>query len=137
MSILQRAQKINKISFTTKLTQVKIDHEKVGKIKLVFQRDNMNGHMGARKFWKNYLPTLKFYNIDLPMEVVRIENKDKNKEIPCILEIQDKSLNKEIAKLDMRNLRDTEIAEKLLELLPHVPVPQNEIIEFVPKIMKH
>ena len=81
----------------------------------------MNGHMGARKFWKNYLPTLKFYNIDLPMEVVRIENKDKNKEIPCILEIQDKSLNKEIAKLDMRNLRDTEIAEKLVNSVLHFP----------------
>ncbi|AMD20368.1 HDL376Cp [Eremothecium sinecaudum] len=126
-SIKKQLQAINKISLTPK-SQIIVNNANVASLKLTFQYDNFDGHMGARKFWHNYLPTLQFYNPRLPIEVTRIVNKDKNKRIPCTLNIlgHDGRIAHEV---DMRNKRDDEIMEELLTVLDHKPVPKDEIIQ--------
>ncbi|PHH77890.1 hypothetical protein CDD80_93 [Ophiocordyceps camponoti-rufipedis] len=45
--------------------------KEVTKIHLHFATSMFNGHMGARKFWRQYLPLLKYHNPGVPMIVNR------------------------------------------------------------------
>ncbi|KAK9248012.1 hypothetical protein V1506DRAFT_530478 [Lipomyces tetrasporus] len=40
---------------------------------LTFKRLNSYGHMGARKFWRFYLPKIQFHNPNLPISVIRTD----------------------------------------------------------------
>ncbi|PUU83019.1 hypothetical protein B9Z19DRAFT_232910 [Tuber borchii] len=43
----------------------------VRKLGLTFAMKNADGHMGPRKFWRHYLPRLKYHNPDVDMQVTR------------------------------------------------------------------
>jgi len=43
----------------------------IKKLTLAFNYKSNDGHLGARKFWRECLPRLKYHNPDVDMEVVR------------------------------------------------------------------
>ncbi|KAK9241027.1 hypothetical protein V1525DRAFT_393488 [Lipomyces kononenkoae] len=61
----------------------------VENILLEFKKLNSYGHMGARKFWRLYLPKVQFHNPNLPVSVVRTEatTEVEHKAAPCTLTI--------------------------------------------------
>lgn len=127
-SVAKQLSFLNKISYTTKKAQVFIKNEKIAGLKLIFQLHNHNGHMGARKFWHTYLPTIQFYNPHLKIDLIRIKNEQKGVEVPCKIEI----LNKESSVLETINMQhknDTEIMDELLTKLDHETIPETELVK--------
>ncbi|KAK9370805.1 hypothetical protein V1509DRAFT_614774 [Lipomyces kononenkoae] len=61
----------------------------VDSILLTFKKLNSYGHMGARKFWRLYLPKIQFHNPKLPISVVRTDatTEAEHKGAPCTLTI--------------------------------------------------
>lgn len=53
----------------------------VKQLHLQFAPKINNGHAGARKFWRNALPRLKYHNPSIPVTVTRI----KDQESPAVL----------------------------------------------------
>lgn len=128
-SVAKQLKFLNKISYATKDAQILVNTSKYAGIKLTFQAQNHNGHMGARKFWHNYLPTLQFYNPSLKIDVVRIDNKDtKRRGVPCTLEIIAKD-QKVLDKIDMVNKKDNLIMNELLERLEFEAIPEESLIK--------
>ncbi|KAH3900953.1 mitochondrial 54S ribosomal protein mL61 SCDLUD_002415 [Saccharomycodes ludwigii] len=127
---------LNSISYSTKLTQILIDTSKISQIRLIFQKQNHNGHMGARKFWHEYLPTLQFYNPNLKIQINRISNSNaKDTSVPCLLQIIDVN-NKVINELDMKNKFGSDIARDLLKNLNndyYTPIPKEKLIKLEKK----
>ncbi|CAI4044471.1 mitochondrial 54S ribosomal protein mL61 SKDI_11G0530 [Saccharomyces kudriavzevii IFO 1802] len=126
--VTEQLKFLNKISSTTNLPQILIDPKKYSGLRLTFQTKNHNGHMGARVFWHNYLPTLQFYNPRIKFDVVRIKNEDKQKSVPCKLEIlcQEGSVTETI---DMRNKMHEDIMRDLLDKIEHIPLPESEVMK--------
>ena len=85
--------------------------------------------MGARKFWREFLPTLQFYNPDLKIQVTRIKN-DNNKDasVPCTLEIVSKD-GSVVDQLDMKNKDQNAIMDELLSKLEHTRVPERDLVK--------
>lgn len=128
-SVAKQLKFLNRISSTTKQAQILLNPAKYSGIKLTFQVQNHNGHMGARKFWHQYLPTLQFYNPNLKIDVVRINNEDnKRAAVPCTLEIFSQE-NTILDQIDMRNKRDDAIMEELLKRLEFQTVPEEAVVK--------
>lgn len=124
--VIRQLNFLNKISSATTEAQVVLNPAKYQRLALTFQVKNHNGHMGARKFWRDYLPTLQFYNPGLRIDVTRIKNDSKTVSVPCKLEVfDDKGVLDEI---DMRDQQAAEIMDKVLQKLDHTRVPEAEII---------
>ena len=130
--VAQQLKFLNKISATTRLPQILVDPKKYSGLRLTFQTKNHNGHMGARVFWHNYLPTLQFYNPRMKFDVIRIKNEDKQKSVPCKLEILSHE-GSVVETIDMRNKIHEDIMKDLLDKIEHVPLPENEIIRVRPQ----
>ena len=115
----------------------------VSRLHLDFAVKDNNGHVGARKFWRNALPRLKYHNPAVSMTIHR----STNQEAPSLLTIyfkrtpasqsltspalsapatattnQESSNRTEV--IDMRNIRDSEILSKLLYLTQATPVAE-------------
>lgn len=119
---------LRRISMSTKAAQIMINNNKYQGLKLTFQFENHNGQMGARKFWQRYIPTLQFYNPNLRFEVTRIKNKQKSiKDVPCTLHVLGEK-GKVMHTIEMRNRRDDEIMEQLLNTVEHNKVPEDQIV---------
>ncbi|SCU96129.1 LAFA_0G04456g1_1 [Lachancea sp. 'fantastica'] len=119
----------NKISTTTVEPQIVLNAEKYSGLNLTFQYQNHNGHMGARKFWREYMPTLQFYNPQMRFQVTRVKNEDKkNASVPCVLEVLDRE-GKAVGSLDMRNKQGSEIMQALLAEVDHVKVAEEDIVK--------
>ncbi|CUS24687.1 LAQU0S18e01992g1_1 [Lachancea quebecensis] len=129
MSRIARQLKfLNKISSSTLEPQVVLNPQKYAGLNLTFQYQNHNGHMGARKFWHEYLPTLQFYNPGLQFQVTRVKNEDKNNAgVPCILQTIGKD-GSVLETLDMRNKQHPEIMQELLEKADYEKVPESDIV---------
>lgn len=128
-SVAKQLKFLNKISFTTKEAQIHVNPAKYSAIKLTFQAQNHNGHMGARKFWREYLPTIQFYNPGLKIDVVRVRNDNtKLAGVPCVLEILSND-NKVVGEIDMRNKRDDKIMGELLEKLDFEAVSEDGVVK--------
>ena len=112
--VAQQLKFLNKISATTRLPQILVDPKKYSGLRLTFQTKNHNGHMGARVFWHNYLPTLQFYNPRMKFDVIRIKNEDKQKSVPCKLEILSHE-GSVVETIDMRNKMHEDIMKDLLD----------------------
>lgn len=127
--VVKQLKFLNRISFATKKPQVVADPEKYAALNLTFQWQNHNGHMGARKFWREFLPTLQFYNPDLKIQVTRIKN-DNNKDasVPCTLEIVSKD-GSVVDQLDMKNKDQNAIMDELLSKLEHTRVPERDLVK--------
>lgn len=128
-SIAKQLSFLNKISYNTKKAQVLVNPEKYLRLKLTFQVQNHNGHMGARKFWHEYLPTLQFYNPTLQIEVLRIKNENtKHAGVPCTLEVISREQNI-VHSIDMRNKTDDKIMDELLANLEHQTISESDLIK--------
>lgn len=129
MSRVSRQLKfLNKISSTTLEPQILLNANTYSGINLTFQYQNHNGHMGARKFWQECLPTLQFYNPSMEFKVTRVKNEDKkNASVPCSLEIIGKD-GKVLETLDMRNKQQQEIMQELLAKVEHERVAETDIV---------
>ncbi|CCK69218.1 mitochondrial 54S ribosomal protein mL61 KNAG_0C01050 [Huiozyma naganishii CBS 8797] len=126
--VVKQLKNLNKVVYTTKLPQIVIDRTKYEAMKLTFQRQNTNGHMGARKFWHDYLPTLQYYNPDFRIELLRIFNSKKNVDVPCILEMLD-TQGQAVETIDMKGKQSAEIMQELLKTIDHTQVPKDQIVE--------
>lgn len=125
--VVRQVNFLNKISSTTSAAQVVLNPAKYQRLALTFQVKNHNGHMGARKFWRDYLPTLQFYNPALRIDVTRIKNESKTVSVPCKLEIYDEK-GSVLDEIDMRDQQAPDIMDKVLQKLDHTRVPESEII---------
>lgn len=120
---------LNKISAGTPKSQILVNPEKCAALNLTFQYQNHNGHMGARKFWHEYLPTLQFYNPSLQIRVTRVKNEDKKDVgVPCILQVLAKDGNV-TSTVEMRNKDKDVIMDEFLTIVEHEKVPESDIIE--------
>lgn len=127
-SVAKQLKFLNKISSTTKPAQILLDNAKYSGIKVTFQVENHHGHMGARKFWREYLPTLQFYNPNFKIDVIRIKNENtKFTRVPCTLEIL--SNDKVVNSIDMKNKTDGTIMNEFLEKVEHEPVPEESLVK--------
>ncbi|SCU99626.1 LAME_0G04368g1_1 [Lachancea meyersii CBS 8951] len=127
--VVKQLKFFNRISATTLEPQVVLNAEKYSGLNLTFQYQNHNGHMGARKFWREFLPTLQFYNPEVKFQVTRVRNEDKkNASVPCVLEVIDKE-GKPVSSLDMRNKQGLEIMQELLSQLEHERVAEEDIVK--------
>ncbi|KAL3229656.1 Large ribosomal subunit protein mL61 [Nakaseomyces bracarensis] len=124
--VVRQLKFLNKISSTTREAQVVLNPEKYQRLALTFQVKNHNGHMGARKFWREYLPTLQFYNPNLRIDVTRVKNDSKTTSVPCKLEAYDKS--GPVLEIDMRDQQALEIMNTVLQKLDHTKIPESDII---------
>ncbi|KAG0673474.1 hypothetical protein C6P41_002732 [Kluyveromyces marxianus] len=126
--IVKQKAFLNKISATTVKPQVVLDPSKYSALNMKFQQQNFNGHMGARKFWHEFLPTLQFYNPTLPINVTRIKNEDKKVDIPCVLQVTGPDGNV-LAEVGMKEKHSSEIMDELLQKVEHTKVPSDQIIK--------
>lgn len=92
-----------------------------------------NGHIGARRFWRECLPRLKFHNPAIPITVKQIDdqnypayltlyfNKHAFTKIPIDAEIKDKEApapmsSEKVSSLDIRNLQVKDIWARFRDL---------------------
>ncbi|EMR08891.1 hypothetical protein PNEG_02674 [Pneumocystis murina B123] len=86
---------------------------------------NKDGHMGPRKFWKDYLPSIQFHNPYLHIQVCR-----SHKEKEAKLKIHQKSGDIE---LDMKHKHALDICREFIEKTKAVAVGKEEMNEFIEK----
>ncbi|GCE97046.1 hypothetical protein ZYGM_002594 [Zygosaccharomyces mellis] len=128
-SIPKQLNFLNRISFNTPKAHIRLDPSRYSGLKLVFQYENHNGQMGARKFWNQYLPTMKFYNPDLQMDVIRIRNSNlKDDTTPCYLQALDKE-GKVIDTLQMKNKHSDTIMDEFNQLFQREQIPEDQLIQ--------
>lgn len=127
--VVKQLSVLEKLTLTTKKPQIIINPTKYHSLKLTFQAQNYNGHMGARKFWHEYLPTLKFYNPKFNMNLTRVKNENRAVEVPCILELLDKE-GKPLETIDMRNKMSEDIMDEFLKKIDHEIIPEDKLISF-------
>ena len=105
----------------------------VKKIHLEFARKADDGHYGARRVWRVYLPRLKYHNPAVSMTVKR----GADQEDPATLSVHftssstapaassktnpDPSPSKKVETIDMKHKSESEILSRLLEMTRAVP----------------
>ena len=105
----------------------------VKKIHLDFARKTDDGHYGARRVWRIYLPRLKYHNPAISMTVKR----GADQEGPATLSVHftssstapaassqtnpDPSPSKKVETIDMKHQSESEILSRLLEMTRAVP----------------
>lgn len=119
----------NKITFNTKESQIVLNTNKYSSLRLLFQRENFNGHMGARRFWKEYLPTLQYYNPNFKIDVIRFENEDKRKQVPCILSVLN-SQGESVVSIEMQNKHSEAIMQEFLDKVDFERVPEEQLVHY-------
>ncbi|KAM0741183.1 hypothetical protein ACQRIT_004040 [Beauveria bassiana] len=103
-----------------------------------------NGHMGAKKFWREYLPRLKYNNPAVPMIVNRHGQNDQTPTMTVYLrtagdtpaipapqpassrvglsKAQPPASNERVVHIDMKNKHSTNILEQLITQVGAVPL---------------
>lgn len=128
-SIPKQLNFLNRISFNTPKANIRLDPSRYSGLRLVFQYQNHNGQMGARKFWNQYLPTMKFYNPDLNIDVVRIRNSNyKDSTTPCYLEALDRD-GSVINTLQMKNKHSDAIMDEFNKTFESEKIPEDQLIQ--------
>lgn len=113
-------------------------------VDLIFKKKNSGGHMGLRKFWHNYLPTIQFYNQNLEINVKRISLSEGETDKKKISELENNPV--EIAKcpskivlsynsgqkveIDCKEKHSDEILESFSTTSAAEVVPDKEIVKF-------
>ncbi|KAK9448015.1 mitochondrial 54S ribosomal protein mL61 [Limtongia smithiae] len=85
----------------------------VTNIKLSFKTKNSFGHMGARKFWRECLPSIQFHNPHALIEVIRApepESRDAQEAVPAELLVE--FGDRPPLALDIKNMHSDEILAK-------------------------
>lgn len=99
----------------------------VKSLDLVFKDDNKHGHMGAKKFWRNNLPTIQFHNPSLPITVTRVHASTDEESLKCPAQLTVSLENGETHKIDMKHRFYNDIMAELKEVTGAEPVPELEI----------
>lgn len=102
--------------------------------------------MGIRKFWKEYLPSVKFYNPDVAINVKRISlsagetDKEKIKQLendmklikqcPATITVEYQDLQTPKVVLDCIGKHSNDILKEFVESTKAEPVPPQELIKF-------
>lgn len=124
--ILRQVYRLNLISGTPK-TAYRLGPE-VKKVELFVISKNAYGPTaGLKKFWREYLPTLKFHNDDVNFVVTRIrpETKEEIKKVPSKIVVYDAN-NKETT-IDCLGKHSSNIFRQLKKATNATPVPESEI----------
>lgn len=102
----------------------------VDKLELVFKNHTAYGHMGARKFWRNNLPTVNFHNPDMGIEVKRVqcETKEQQHQCPSVLKVHFKDGN--VKEIDCKDRQHADIMTELVDVAKGVAVPDEQIPKF-------
>ncbi|KAK9333779.1 hypothetical protein V1520DRAFT_331726 [Lipomyces starkeyi] len=89
---------------------------------LTFKKLNSYGHMGARKFWRLYLPKIQFHNPNLPISVIRTEatTEVEHKAAPSTLTISFKDRAPVV--LDVKNKHSDSILRDFVSATSGEPV---------------
>lgn len=115
-------------------------------VNLTFKFKNNGGHMGIRKFWQLYLPTIKFYNPSLIVNVTRISLVEKDSKLDkasmykiendlkliekcpanLILNFNDGSSKT----LDCKNKHSDDILNEFKSSVDHEPVSEEQTVKF-------
>ncbi|KAF8420101.1 hypothetical protein EV426DRAFT_675887 [Tirmania nivea] len=93
----------------------------VEKLSLNFAIRNKGGHMGTRKFWRLYLPRLKYYNPTLPIEVTRWKGFDPAGPATITIHFKDKPAHT----INSKNRAHAELCTQFLDITKATPVPPN------------
>ncbi|RPA87002.1 hypothetical protein BJ508DRAFT_410588 [Ascobolus immersus RN42] len=92
----------------------------IKKISLEFARRNAGGHMGPRKFWRDYLPGIKFYNPDVELSVNRPELVGGKAEMTV------ETANGEKKTFNILNKTQQDIMAELTKAYSATPIPVSE-----------
>ncbi|KAK9496157.1 hypothetical protein V1508DRAFT_407828 [Lipomyces doorenjongii] len=94
----------------------------VEKMTLTFKKLNSYGHMGARKFWRLYLPKIQFHNPNLPISVIRTEasTEAEHKAAPSTLTISFKDRTPVV--LNFKNKHSDSILRDVVSATRAAPV---------------
>ncbi|KAK9468148.1 hypothetical protein V1512DRAFT_258862 [Lipomyces arxii] len=81
---------------------------------LKFKTLNKYGHMGARKFWKEYLPKIQFHNPNLAISVIRTspQSKEDEENEPASLSVIFN--DRPPFELDIKNMRSEAILHQFI-----------------------
>ncbi|KAK7207483.1 hypothetical protein BZA70DRAFT_271430 [Myxozyma melibiosi] len=105
------------------LGKAAVEVPKMTSLSLEFKIRNSHGHMGARKFWKEHLPSLQFHNPEVPMTVKLIPEPASEKEAmraPSVLRAE--FSNRAPVVIDMKNRQSEEILAEFIEASQSKPV---------------
>ncbi|KAJ3497784.1 hypothetical protein NLG97_g1639 [Lecanicillium saksenae] len=116
----------------------------VSQIHMDFAMRTHNGHMGAKKFWREYLPRLKYNNPAVSMIVNRHSQNEQSPTMTVYLrtgsnavapttaqpassrvglsKAQPPASNERIVQIDMKNKQSTNILEQLIAQVGAVPL---------------
>ncbi|KAK9479293.1 hypothetical protein V1514DRAFT_328975 [Lipomyces japonicus] len=85
-------------------------------IRLSFKYLNKFGHMGARKFWREYLPQIRFHNPSLAIEVSRehATTIEEHQKAPALLTVD--YADQPSLTLDIKNKLSKVILEEFVNL---------------------
>ncbi|KAA8905374.1 hypothetical protein FN846DRAFT_951117 [Sphaerosporella brunnea] len=92
----------------------------VKRLALTYSAKFNDGHMGPRKFWRVFLPRLKYHNPDVQMDVTRRSTIGG----PATLEIEFASDKKAV--IDCQHKHENEIVKALIDLTRAKQIPINE-----------
>jgi len=79
-----------------------------------------DGHMGPRKFWRLYMPRLKYHNPEVQMDVIRTQEKGG----PATLTVEFEGDRKEV--LDVQHKHENDIINMLFQLTQARQLPIND-----------
>ncbi|KAL5118932.1 hypothetical protein ACEQ8H_003061 [Pleosporales sp. CAS-2024a] len=91
-----------------------------------FNTEINGGHRGARKFWRNMLPRLKFRNPAIPMQISRHNDPDGPSLLHIYTRVPDTSAPTPTHTLEMRNLNEEEILEALVKTVGGTAIEPTE-----------
>ena len=114
----------------------------VNRIHLDFARKYDDGHFGARKLWRNYLPRLKYHNPAVSMTVNRHEDQSGPATLTLFFSEESVSTSstppvglttmalrpdtwQRTEVIDMRHKHESEILKQLVELTGAIPCQQS------------
>ncbi|KAH6618898.1 hypothetical protein C7974DRAFT_416237 [Boeremia exigua] len=153
VNIISRARKLQKLLWIRNGPGAVVLPKEVSKISLELNTKIHGGHWGARKFWRNMLPRIKYYNPSIPVEVKRHNSPEgasalhifmgstpntpdgsSNTSVPSMAATSDATPPHGAAaptySIDIRDQHHTEILDALLAKLPESqiirPTPEDE-----------
>lgn len=125
--ILKQIYRLNLISGTQK-TAYRLGPD-VKKIELFLISKNTYGPTaGLKRFWRDYLPSLKYHNDDVNFVVTRVrpETKEDIVKVPSKIVVYDAN-NKETTTIDCLGKHASNIFRKLKQATNATPVPESEL----------
>ncbi|CEP20707.1 hypothetical protein BN1211_0637 [Cyberlindnera jadinii] len=79
--------------------------------------------MQTRKFWRENLPRVQFFNPSLPITVIRVEPEaGEAKQVPAVLKVEFK--DGEVKKVDVKHKHSSEILKLFVKMTGATPAEE-------------